>query len=558
MLASLSIRDVVLIDRLDLDLGPGLAVLTGETGAGKSILLDALGLALGARGDSGLVRAGAAQASVTAVFEVAEDHPALAMLAGQDIPAALPLILRRTVTPDGRSRAWVNDRAVGVGLLRQLGEVLVEIHGQHDQHGLLDPRTHREVLDQFGGHEALKAEVARRFREMQAADTARDRAEAEAEAVRREEDHLRTSLADLDKLKPQPGEEEDLVHRRQRLQNADRIVAALNAALDALNGEPTLEVRLLDADRALQRLPDAETDERVRQLRAGLERASIEIGEGVAGVERLLADLDLGEDSLEVVEDRLYALRAAARRHQVTTEDLPELARKLRARLELIDGGGTVAAKLTAAAAEARRVYRKAAEALSQARKAAADELIKAIAAELGPLRMGRVEIAVAFEPLPEDAWGPEGIERCQFMVRTNPGAPAGPLARVASGGELSRLMLALKVVLARTASAGTLVFDEVDSGIGGAVADAVGERLQRLGGHAQVLVVTHNPQVAARGDLHLRVAKRIEGETTLTEVRALTAAERREEVARMLSGAELTAEARAAADRLMSLAVRS
>lgn len=558
MLASLSIRDVVLIDRLDLDLGPGLAVLTGETGAGKSILLDALGLALGARGDSGLVRAGAAQASVTAVFEVAEDHPALTMLAEQEIPAALPLILRRTVTPDGRSRAWVNDRAVGVGLLRQLGEVLVEIHGQHDQHGLLDPRTHREVLDQFGGHEALKAEVARRFREMQAADAARDRAEAEAEAVRREEDHLRTSLADLDKLKPQPGEEEDLVHRRQRLQNADRIVAALNAALDALNGEPTLEVRLLDADRALQRLPDAETDERVRQLRAGLERASIEIGEGVAGVERLLADLDLGEDSLEVVEDRLYALRAAARRHQVTTEDLPELARKLRARLELIDGGGTVAAKLTAAAAEARAVYRKAAKGLSRARKAAADELIKAIAAELGPLRMGRVEIAVAFDPLPEDAWGPEGIERCQFMVRTNPGAPAGPLARVASGGELSRLMLALKVVLARTASAGTLVFDEVDSGIGGAVADAVGERLQRLGGHAQVLVVTHNPQVAARGDLHLRVAKRVEGETTLTEVRALTAAERREEVARMLSGAELTAEARAAADRLMSLAVRS
>lgn len=557
MLASLSIRDVVLIDRLDLDLGSGLAVLTGETGAGKSILLDALGLALGARGDSGLVRAGATQASVTAVFELPSGHAVWAVLDEQAIPVEAPLTLRRVVTADGRSRAWINDRAVGVTLLRQIGDYLVEIHGQHDQHGLLDPRTHRDVLDQFGGHDALRAATARAFREMQTADAARDRAEAEAEAVRREEDHLRTSLADLVKLKPEPGEEADLVARRQRLQNADRVVSALNAALDALNGEPGLEMRLLDADRALQRLPEADTEPRVAQLRAGLERASIEIGEGVAAIERLMADLDLGEDSLEAVEDRLYALRAAARRHQVTTEDLPELSRHLRERLDLIDGGTGGVAKLAAAATAARAAYKTAAAALSTARRGAADALVTAISAELVPLRMGRVELAVAFDPLPEGSWGPEGTERCQFMVRTNPGAPAGPLARVASGGELSRLMLALKVVLARTASAGTLVFDEVDSGIGGAVADAVGERLQRLGGHAQVLVVTHNPQVAARGDLHLRVAKRVEDGQTLTEVRALDATERREEVARMLSGAELTAEARAAADRLMSLASR-
>ncbi|HLI12684.1 MAG TPA: DNA repair protein RecN [Alphaproteobacteria bacterium] len=561
MLLSLSIRDVVLIDRLDLSFHPGLCVLTGETGAGKSILLDALGLALGARADAALVRHGATQASVTAAFEPARDHAAWGLLAEQGIAEDEPLVLRRVLAADGRSRAFVNEQPVTVGFLRQLGDTLVEIQGQLDQHGLLDPATHRAALDAFGGHAAELERLRKVYTEWREAEAARARFEAEVEAARRDEETLRHAVDELDRLAPQPGEEAQLAEERMLLMHREKIVESLNGTLALLMGEgggrgDGAEQQLRSARRLIERAAE-KAGGRLDAALAALDRASLELGEALAGLQTFGSGLDTEPGRLAAVDERLYALRDTARKHRVSTEALPSLRGALAAKLAAIDERSGARARIEAAATETRAAYTAAAEALSKLRARASRRLDRAIADELPPLRLEKARFQTMIEPLPESDWGPNGTERVGFTVATNSGAPLGPIAKIASGGELARFMLALKVVLSRAGTAPTLVFDEVDSGIGGATAAAVGERLARLGRELQVLVVTHSPQVAARGAHHWHVAKSEAGNgkhaKTVTTVEELAAAARREEIARMLSGRQITDEARAAADRLIA-----
>jgi DNA repair protein RecN (Recombination protein N) len=554
MLLDLTIRDVVLIDRLTLAFRPGLCVLTGETGAGKSILLDALGLALGRRADGGLVRPGAEQAAVAASFAVPPGHPAAAMLAEAEIATDLAgdIVLRRVVSADGRSRAFVNDQPASVGLLRALGDSLVEIQGQGEQRGLLDPATHRELLDAFAGPAVDAAALARLWQDWRSA------AEAVAEAARRlaeakaEEDLLRHHNAELDALAPEGDEEERLGARRALLQNAERLGEAIAEAIAEIDGDSGAQRTL---GRALRRL------ERVRDRAQGLldgaaaaaERAATETAEAMAALTQAAHALDLDPRALEEVEERLFAVRALARKHDVAVADLPLLRAAMSARLAAIESGAEAAALLNEAADAARAGYVAAAQTVAQGRAHAAARLDVAVAGELRPLRLDKARFRTVLSPLAEAEWGPHGTERVHFEVATNPGAPFGALARIASGGELSRFMLGLKLVLADTSSVPTLIFDEVDSGIGGAVAAAVGERLQRLGAGLQVLVVTHSPQVAARGAHHWRVAKAQAQRATVTRVEELDEDTRQEEIARMLSGSTVTAEARAAAASLIA-----
>ncbi len=553
MLLSLTIRDVVLIDRLDLSFPAGLCVLTGETGAGKSILLDALGLALGARAESALVRHGAGQAVVTAEFALNRDHPARRLLAEAGFPAeGETLVLRRAVGSDGRSRAFVDDEPASVSLLRALGAVLVEIHGQFEQQGLLDPATHRAALDAFGGYAAELAQLSAAWRAWRAASEERSAKEAALAKARAEEDYLRHALAELDALEPKPGEETALAEQRNLLLNREKLSQALEAAFAELASERGAERALTAAARQLERLRDKAAG-RLDTALAALERAIIETREAVAQLEAAARDMERDTTSLEKIEERLFALRALARKHNVAIEALPALRAELAARIGALDDGGNELARLARRDAEARHAYGAAAEAVSVRRKRAAKALDAAVMKELAPLKLEKARFATVLTPLDEDEWGEIGRERVHFEVVTNPGAPPGPLAKIASGGELSRFMLALKVVLAKTSPAPTLVFDEVDSGIGGAVAAAVGERLHRLAQELQVLVVTHSPQVAARGAHHWRVKKQQAEKRTLTRVEPLSAEERREEIARMLSGSAITAEARAAAQSLMA-----
>ena len=550
MLTRLDIRDVVLIDRLELEAGPGLAVLTGETGAGKSILLDALGLALGARSESGLVRAGAAQAMVSAVFELDDDHPVLALLAESGLPADLPLVLRRGVGADGKSRAFVNDQPVSVGLLRRIGDALVEIQGQFEQRGLLDPATHREILDAFGGLDeagrVAEAHAAWRHATRTLAD-----AENEAEKARAEEGHLAATVDELRDLDPRPGEEAALTGERTVLANAGRLVEAINAALSDLLGERGAERSLCQAQRALMRL-QAQAGGRLDAALAGLDRAAAELAEAARALSSVGSGLDLDPRKLEEMDNRLHALRDAARKHGVAIDALADLRQRLEARLEALRTSESRIGALRQAAAEARAAYVDRAEALSKARVKAARKLDRRVVAELAPLRLDRARFETRVERLDDGDWGLHGIDRVAFLVATNPGAAPGPIARIASGGELARFMLALKVVLAETQPPATLVFDEVDAGVGGAVAAAVGDRLKRLSRDMQVMVVTHSPQVAARGDHHWRVVKTPKGTVPTTRVEPLGEAARREEIARMLAGAEITDAARAAAEALL------
>lgn len=562
MLQGLSIRDVVLIDRLDLACEAGLSALTGETGAGKSILLDALGLALGARGDAGLVAKGAAQASVAASFMLDAKHPARELLAERGLAADddEPLILRRTVGADGRSRAFVNDQPVPVGTLRELATMLVEIHGQFDTHGLLDPSTHRTALDTYG---ALAGD-AEKLAKLHAAW--RSAADAEAEARERaakaaaDEDFLRHTVDELDKLAPKPGEETELAERRSLLAAREKLIEAINAARTDLGAGKGIEGTLRSAERVLQRVAPQAVGKLDRAL-AALDRAAIEAADAVAEVEALEHALDLDASGLESVEERLFALRAMARKHRVEVDKLADLKAELEARLAALDDGESGLKRLAAATSEARAAYVEAAKALSAVRRAAAQRLDKAIAKELPPLKLDKAKFRTRIEELPEASWGPAGLDRVTFEVATNPGADLGPIDRIASGGELARFMLALKVALRAPGKGGrrggvpTLVFDEVDSGIGGAVAAAVGERLAGLAESAQILVVTHSPQVAARAQHHLRVVKKTTGRTVATAVDVLDAKARREEIARMLSGAAVTDAARAAADSLLAQA---
>lgn len=545
MLRSLDIRDVLIIDRLSLELEPGLNVLTGETGAGKSILLDALGFVLGWRGRAELVRQGAAQGEVTAVFDLSAGHAARKVLEEAGIEAEDELILRRVNAADGRKTAFVNDRRVSGEVLRDLSDHLVELHGQHDDRGLLNPRGHRALLDAFASLNLSPLRAA--WVAQREARSALAEAEGALARAAAEEEFLRHAVAELDKLNPEPGEDEALDARRRLMQGAGRIREDVARALAALSDEGA-EGRMRDALRWLDGAAE-KAEGRLDAPMDALNRALIELGEASDGVERALEALDFDPGELERVEERLFAIRALARKHGVLPDDLAGFADGLRARLSAIDGGAAGIARLRKAVAEAEAGYVAEAARVTKARVAAAKRLDAAMAAELAPLKMERAVFATeitAGEP------GPDGVDAVTFTVATNPGAPSGPLNRIASGGELSRFLLALKVCLTGDSPGLTLIFDEIDRGVGGATADAVGRRLKALAAGAQVLVVTHSPQVAAFGARHWRVEKRVAKGQTLSTVTGLDADERVEEIARMLAGDTVTEAARAAARALL------
>ncbi|RAZ87599.1 DNA repair protein RecN [Cereibacter johrii] len=545
MLRSLDIRDMLIIDRLSLAFQPGLNVLTGETGAGKSILLDSLGFVLGWRGRAELVRAGADKGEVTAVFDLPPGHAARAVLDEAGIEAEDELILRRVNFADGRKTAWVNDRRVSGEVLRGLSDRLVELHGQHDDRGLLNPRGHRQMLDTFAG---LDLSACRRaWTALGAARRTLLAAEEALAAVRAEEDFLRHAVAELDKLDPQPGEEALLDTRRREMQGAEKIRDDIARAHRALSAEGA-ETLLVDALRWLETASDR-AGNRLEAPLAALSRALLELGEAQDGVEACLADLDFDPRDLEALEERLFAIRALARKHSVLPDELGTFAEELRGRLAALDGGTKQIDALRRALAEAEAAWEAEAAILSEARRTAAGRLDAAMAAELAPLKMER---AVFETQVTEADPGPEGRDAVAFTVATNPGAPAGPLNRIASGGELSRFLLALKVCLTGDSPGLTLIFDEIDRGVGGATADAVGRRLKALAEGAQVLVVTHSPQVAALGAHHWRVEKRVAHGMTTSTVSPLVAGDRIEEIARMLAGDTITDAAREAARALL------
>ncbi|MGZ3320376.1 MAG: DNA repair protein RecN [Xanthobacteraceae bacterium] len=555
MLARLSIRDIVLIDRLDIDFTSGLSVLTGETGAGKSILLDAFALALGARGDVALVRQGAEQGQVTAAFELQSGHPAAALMIANDIPAEDELILRRVQFADGRTRAFVNDQPVSAQTLKALGAALVEIHGQHDERALVDMATHRRLLDAFGGLEGKAGEVERLWEARRARENEMATLRAEVERAQREADFLRHAVEELQRLAPEPAEETALADRRAAMMQAEKVAGDLRDAHEAVAGAASPVPALSAALRRLERRT-AQAPALIEPAVKALDAALTALDDARGQLDRALRAADHDPRELERIEERLFALRAAARKYTVPVDGLNALAARYAADLGLIDAGAERLAALESAAREADEQYRKAAIALSQARKAAAAKLDGAVNGELKPLKLERAKFMTEMVTEP-DGGGPHGIDRIEFWVQTNPGTRPGPLMKVASGGELARFLLALKVVLADRGSAPTLVFDEVDTGVGGAVADAIGVRLARLGRRAQVVAVTHAPQVAARADRHYLISKSAldKGKRVATRVAELAADKRREEIARMLAGAEITAEARAAAERLIKAA---
>jgi DNA repair protein RecN (Recombination protein N) len=551
MLTGLSIRNIVLIDRLDLIFSTGLSVLTGETGAGKSILLDALGLALGARAEPRLLRPGADRGSVAATFDISAPHPALTLLEEHGLLVDQTVILRRVIGADGRTRAFVNDEAVGVNLLHRVGDALVEIQGQFDERGLMNPTNHRDILDDFGNHAAVRAEARAAYEAWRDAIADRLRSAEEAANARRDEEYLRNALDELEKLDPVAGEEKQLADRRSLLQNAEALVNALNAGYAELDGDEAGESKLRAAQSHIDRIADKVGD-LLAPVRATLERAIAETQDAMASLRHIADTIELDGRDLDAIEERLFTLRSVARKHGLDVDDLPLLRQRIGERLKLVDDQSDSLARLQERAEASQRHFLEMAKSLSKTRAASARRLDTAVNAEFPPLKLEKASFVTALEALPEGAWGPEGIDRVSFLVTTNPGAPPGPLSRIASGGELSRFMLAIKVALAEVNATPTLVFDAVDSGIGGATADAVGTRLARLAERVQILVVTHSPQVAARGNVHLRVEKRETGSLAVTGVDRLDESARREEVARMLSGREITDEARAAAGRLL------
>jgi DNA repair protein RecN (Recombination protein N) len=553
MLLSLAIRDIILIERLELEFERGLCALTGETGAGKSILLDALGLALGGRAERAVVRPGAAQGSVSATFAVPAGACSLsARLEAHGLALEDSLVLRRVIGADGRSRAFVNDQPVSTALLRELAALLVEVHGQHAQQALLDPGVQRGLLDEYGRlHEALGA-VRQSYVKWRHSEAERADIEAEVTRAAAEEAYWRHAYDELDQLAPTIGEELALAEARVRLMNREKLIQAIGDALQLVRGSGGAEERLGGAQRTIERVLGT-AGGMLEPIVAGLDRTRLELEETASALERAGHELERDGGRVEQVEERLFALRAAARKHQVTVDDLPRLCEEMAGRLARIDAGAERLTTATEAAHAARAAFAARAAELSKGRVAVAKRLAQAVLTELAPLKLEKARFAVHLTPLPEADWSGEGAERVGYEIATNPGQEPGPLAKIASGGELARVMLALKVVLAGADSTPCLVFDEVDTGIGGATADAVGERLARLGASAQVLVVTHAPQVAARADHHWRVEKAVRAGRAVVSVTRLSDGERREEIARMLAGARITEAARAAADSLIA-----
>jgi len=556
MLTRLSIRDIVLIDKLDLEFGKGLAVLTGETGAGKSILLDAFAMALGARGDATLVRQGAEQGQVTAVFDLPARHPAWKLLRAQGIETDDDLlILRRVQLADGKTRAFVNDQPVSVQALKNLGGALVEIHGQHDDRALVDAATHRQLLDAYAGLDNEAANIEKRWEARRAAAAAVEAHRRDIEHAQREADYLRHAVEELTRLKPESGEETALAIRRTAMMQAEKIAGDLQEAHDAVAGSSSPVPAFSGAVRRLERR-GTQAPQLVEPAVRALDIALHAIEDARSHLEAALRAADFDPHELERIEERLFALRAAGRKYNTPVDGLAALAEKYEGALTLIDAGAEKLDALEKAALEADQIYRKAAEKLSAARRKAAGALDKAVNTEIRPLKLERAMFTTQIDSDPAAA-GPFGIDRVEFWVQTNPGTRPGPLMKVASGGELARFLLALKVVLADRGSAPTLIFDEIDTGVGGAVADAIGARLATLASRVQVLAVTHAPQVAARADRHYVIAKDAldRGKRVATRVTSVAAERRREEIARMLAGAEITNEARAAAERLIQAA---
>ena len=547
MLRGLDIRDMLIIDHLSLEFSSGLNVLTGETGAGKSILLDSLGFVLGWRGRADLVRSGQDQGEVSAWFDLGPSHPARAVLQEAGIPIEDELILRRVNNRDGRKTAWINDRRVSGEVLRAVSEHLVELHGQHDDRGLLDPKGHRDLLDSFGGHDDMLTTVSAAYRALRAAEKDLRTAESAQEELRAEEEFLRHAVDELQKLAPEVGEEAELDSCRRLMQGAEKIRAHIAHAAQAL-GREGAEGMMSDAMRWLDGAADA-AEGRLEEPLAALSRAMVELDDAAQGVEACLDALEFNPHDLELAEERLFAIRALARKHTVAPDELPALAQDLTAKLDLLDMGAGGLKELNAAVAAAQAAYDEAAGVLSRARKSAAQALDLAMGAELAPLKMERAVFTTQVKDADPSA---TGVDQLDFVVATNPGAPAGPLAKIASGGELSRFLLALKVCLSRAGAQNTMIFDEIDRGVGGATADAVGRRLSRLAQDAQVLVVTHSPQVAALGDRHFQVAKQQSADMTLSRVDLLSDTARVNEIARMISGDTITTEARAAARTLI------
>ena len=551
MLTRLAIRNIVLIEALDLDFGRGLGVLTGETGAGKSILLDSLGLVLGNRADSGLARAGEDKASVTASFEFAALPGPLAELlddADIEVEEGEPLILRRQLKADGKSKAFVNDQSVSVGLLREMAAHLIELHGQHDDRGLVNPRGHRALLDRFAG--ADTARVAQAWSKWRSAEDALGAAREAVETAKADQDLLLAHLTELTALEPQAGEEARLAEARADMQKGEKLSGDLEELRHIWEGSDSPLAALRVAARRLDRI--APEHPLLAEALGALDRAVIEAGEAEDKLQAAAEALVHDPQALDAAETRLFELRALARKHRCEVDELPEKMREFRAALDSIEGGEAELDALEAAAKEAGARYRAEAEALHANRVAAALRLDEAVAGELAPLKLDAARFRTSVTELPEERWGAHGLDAVEFLISTNPGADFAPLAKIASGGELSRFILALKVALAEKGGAATIIFDEIDRGVGGAVASAIGERLARLAADGQLLAVTHSPQVAARGRTHYMIAKSSDGTVTRTSVALLDEAGRQEEIARMLSGAEVTPEARAQADRLL------
>lgn len=552
MLQSLSIRNVVLIDKLDLDFKSGLSVLTGETGAGKSILLDSLGLVLGNRAETSLIRQGEDKLSVTAQFSLQKQTPALrALLDEYEIEADDELLIKRSLTRDGKGKIFINDQPAGAKLLKEIGKYLVEVHGQFDNQGLLNPANHLDVLDAYGAYKPLADRTAAAFAAYKKARAARQEAEKNIARAKEDEENLRHWVDELEKMNPRPDEEDELGKKRQEMMNAEKIIDSLNYAYGALTERADVQGAIRSAQSAMDKA-NTLVDGRYQTIIDMLDQALIDISETVNELEEVSHNVSLNQNELENIEERLYALRGLARKHNVAVSDLPQTLADFRNRLSTIELGEEGIAALRKAEDTAKLDYVKAANELSSARQAAALQLDNKVMSELPPLKMEKARFVTVVEKMDESGWSEKGFNNVYFTVATNPNSPQGPLNKIASGGELARFMLALKVNLAQSSSVATMIFDEVDAGVGGATAQAVGERLARLARDVQVLVVTHSPQVAACGNNHFKVEKSTADNVTTTTVRELTKIEKSEEIARMLAGEVITDAARAAAKVLI------